>query len=265
MKLASYFLISIAFHAVVLSFPIAVFETGREQAVPVVLLVETREMPARASAGRNPAQRSEKKTEKNLSRIPPIEKAVETILEPTEPDQKEPVKEAVLQSNIFPPLMEKVIEERPPAEEAAGPDVKPAARKVISSPSAAREREKSSEQPKEPASLHAKVRFEDEKEATPAAEIVFARAGYAYNPKPHYPEEARREGWEGEVFLRVLVDPEGRPESIELSRSSGFEALDQAAVQSVKSWRFQPARYGDRRVESWVKIPIVFRLAYLKN
>lgn len=95
--------------------------------------------------------------------------------------------------------------------------------------------------------------------------MVFARANYADNPRPEYPERARREGWEGTVILRVLVDQEGRFKWIEVSRSSGFVILDGAAVETVKRWRFHPARYGDRRVESWVKVPIIFRLANLKN
>jgi periplasmic protein TonB len=84
---------------------------------------------------------------------------------------------------------------------------------------------------------------------------------YAYSPKPEYPDSARREGREGTVILSVLVDEEGRSKSLELNHSSGFEALDRAALNTVRHWRFNAARYGDQRVESWVKIPIVFRLA----
>ena len=94
---------------------------------------------------------------------------------------------------------------------------------------------------------------------------VVAQASYAYNPRPEYPEIARREGWEGTVLLRVLVDQEGKSKRIEVSRSSGFETLDQAAMKTVKGWRFHPAQNGERWVESWVRIPIVFRLADLRN
>lgn len=94
---------------------------------------------------------------------------------------------------------------------------------------------------------------------------TFAQADYAHNPKPKYPERAQREGWEGAVLLRVLVNRQGRPESIEVTHSSGFETLDRAAMDTVKDWRFHPARYGEREVESWVKIPIIFRLADTKN
>jgi protein TonB len=88
---------------------------------------------------------------------------------------------------------------------------------------------------------------------------------YAYSPKPQYPHSARKEGREGTVVLRVLVDEEGRSKSLEVNHSSGFDALDSAALSAVRNWRFNPARHGDQRVESWVKIPIVFRLADSKD
>jgi len=94
---------------------------------------------------------------------------------------------------------------------------------------------------------------------------TFFQANYAYNPKPQYPDRARREGWEGTVLLRVLVDQEGKSKWVEVSRSSGYAALDGAAVETVKRWRFHPARQGEGRVESWVMIPIVFQLSEAKN
>ena len=86
------------------------------------------------------------------------------------------------------------------------------------------------------------------------------QVSYAYSPKPEYPDRARREGKEGRVLLRVLVDEGGRSKSVEVNRSSGSEALDRAAAEGIKRWRFSPARYGNKPVESWVKIPIDFRL-----
>jgi len=88
----------------------------------------------------------------------------------------------------------------------------------------------------------------------------YTRARTSDAPKPRYPESARRDGKEGRVLLRVLVNEEGRTASVEVNRSSGAEALDQAAVEAIKRWRFSPARHGDRPVESWVRIPIDFRL-----
>ena len=79
--------------------------------------------------------------------------------------------------------------------------------------------------------------------------------------RPVYPESARREGREGSVLLRVLIDDQGRSKQVEVNHSSGSDALDRAAAEAIKRWRFHPARHGQNPVESWVRIPIEFRLA----
>ncbi len=92
------------------------------------------------------------------------------------------------------------------------------------------------------------------------------KASYAYCPKPDYPESARRKGWEGTVTLRVLVDERGKSKSLEINRSSGFPVPDQAAADNVKlRCRFNPARDGEKQIESWIRIPVVFRLADPKD
>jgi periplasmic protein TonB len=96
-------------------------------------------------------------------------------------------------------------------------------------------------------------------------ESRFVQVSYAYAPKPEYPAPARREGKEGRVLLRVLVDEQGKSKSVEIDNSSGSEALDRAAAEAIKRWRFSPARYGNKSVESWVKIPIDFRLTDAQN
>jgi protein TonB len=95
---------------------------------------------------------------------------------------------------------------------------------------------------------------------------AFVQPRYDYCPKPDYPQTASREGWEGKVTLRVLVDEEGKPKSIEVYRSSGFAILDQAAVENVKRrCRFYPARDGDKRVEQWTRIPVEFAVRNRRN
>jgi TonB family protein len=88
---------------------------------------------------------------------------------------------------------------------------------------------------------------------------------YLDTPRPGYPEIARREGREGRVLLRVLVDDQGRTKTVEINSSSGNEALDRAAAEAVKRWHFHPARYEDKAIESWLRIPIEFRLADAKS
>jgi protein TonB len=62
-------------------------------------------------------------------------------------------------------------------------------------------------------------------------------------------------------LLRVLVDQEGKAKIVEISSSSGSETLDRAAAQTIKRWRFFPARFGGKPVEHWVRFPIDFRLS----
>ena len=85
-------------------------------------------------------------------------------------------------------------------------------------------------------------------------------AAYLSNPAPPYPQAARRSGQQGTVTLRVLVLRSGLPSRVELEKSSGSKVLDVAAQDAVRGWRFAPARHGTDPVESWVLVPVVFRL-----
>jgi periplasmic protein TonB len=85
-------------------------------------------------------------------------------------------------------------------------------------------------------------------------------ADYLSNPPPPYPRLSRRLREEGEVELRVRVSPAGQPVAVELARSSGSGRLDEAALQAVRDWRFEPARRGGQAVEAWVRVPILFKL-----
>ena len=89
-----------------------------------------------------------------------------------------------------------------------------------------------------------------------------AHAEYGADPAPLYPASARRDGEQGEVTLRVLVAADGSVKRVEISQSSGFERLDDSALETVShKWRFEPARRMGVRVESWVVVPIRFRLS----
>lgn len=85
-------------------------------------------------------------------------------------------------------------------------------------------------------------------------------ADYLDNPPPVYPAISRRIGEQGKVMLRVLVNAKGTADKVELRSSSGSSRLDDAALDTVKRWRFVPARQGDQPVAAWVIIPITFSL-----
>ncbi len=91
-------------------------------------------------------------------------------------------------------------------------------------------------------------------------EVVLVRPRYNENPKPVYPPEARKKGYQGVVLLRVEVLANGRVGQVEMKRSSGHEALDRSALAAVKQWKFTPAKKGEDAIPSWVNIPVKFQL-----
>jgi protein TonB len=93
----------------------------------------------------------------------------------------------------------------------------------------------------------------------PVTQPVF-NADYLQNPAPAYPQSSRRLGEQGRVVLRVLVNPRGAADEVEVRDSSGFQRLDESARETVRRWKFVPAKRGDEAVSAWVLIPISFRL-----
>lgn len=89
----------------------------------------------------------------------------------------------------------------------------------------------------------------------------FAHVEYGRNPFPEYPSDARRRAREGTVMLRVQVESDGSVRRVQLARSSGIEALDDSAIETVRTrWRFIPAVRDGVAIASWVEVPIRFEL-----
>ncbi len=57
---------------------------------------------------------------------------------------------------------------------------------------------------------------------------------------PNYPPLSRRMGEEGKLVLRVELDETGQIDKAEVISSSGYARLDNAALETVKSWQCQP-------------------------
>lgn len=85
-------------------------------------------------------------------------------------------------------------------------------------------------------------------------------AGYLNNPAPEYPELALDRGWQGQVILRIKVQPSGKPGTVQVKKGTGYKVLDDAAVRTVKRWTFSPALQGSTPIEGWVDVPLEFRL-----
>lgn len=88
-----------------------------------------------------------------------------------------------------------------------------------------------------------------------------ARLQYASAPAPAYPRDAMSKGLEGTVVLKVLVDVDGTPISVEIERSSGHFKLDDAAKRQVlRKWKFKPAIVDGRATQVYGIIPVSFSL-----
>jgi TonB family protein len=93
--------------------------------------------------------------------------------------------------------------------------------------------------------------------APPAPETVGPRVIYA--PEPQYPEAARQTKVSGEVTLVLKVDITGQVEDVCVSRSLQPD-LDRAAVRTLLTWRFEPARKGGIAVPYTSNVTVTFRL-----
>jgi len=82
------------------------------------------------------------------------------------------------------------------------------------------------------------------------------------NLKPTYPNMSKRLNEQGSVILRVLVKSDGTVGSIEIKSSSDFPRIDQAAVDAVRNWQFNPATRNGSPIDEWYQIPISM---YLKD
>lgn len=82
-----------------------------------------------------------------------------------------------------------------------------------------------------------------------------------YKVEPNYPNECKINKQEGSVTLRVMVGEDGKTIEASVVASSGYSAMDAAALKAVYKWRFSPARNSKgQKIRCYVNFPIVFKL-----
>lgn len=94
----------------------------------------------------------------------------------------------------------------------------------------------------------------------PQASPPVASANKAVNKAPLYPMLSRRLKEQGTVYLQVLVLKSGKVGQLKLKQSSGFSRLDQSALNTVRSWTYQPALKLGQPIDFWFVQPVVFNL-----
>jgi protein TonB len=77
-------------------------------------------------------------------------------------------------------------------------------------------------------------------QAEPSIPVVTSGIEYLQAPQAIYPPISKRMGEEGRIVLQVLVNEKGLPEKIEITISSGFARLDEAAKKAMGKALFKP-------------------------
>lgn len=79
-------------------------------------------------------------------------------------------------------------------------------------------------------------------------------------PSPAYPRLSERRGEQGRVVLRVLISAEGRVAQVKVQHSSGYDRLDEAAIEAMQQARFRPYTENGIAYQALVDIPFDFVL-----
>jgi TonB family protein len=76
----------------------------------------------------------------------------------------------------------------------------------------------------------------------------------------NYPRDSFIAGEEGNVKLRLLVRDDGSVEDAQIESSSGSARLDQAAVELVRQWHYDPATRNGSRVAAKFPVVVIWKL-----
>jgi protein TonB len=90
--------------------------------------------------------------------------------------------------------------------------------------------------------------------------IPATAVSYLEPPAPVYPVASKRLHEQGEVLLRVEIGADGRARQVLVSRSSGHQRLDNAALAAVRAARFKPYTENGVPLVVWSTVPIEFEL-----
>ena len=80
-----------------------------------------------------------------------------------------------------------------------------------------------------------------------------------YQPDPEYTEAARKSKYQAVVVLSCVVTREGKVSDIAIERPAGL-GLDERAVDSVRTWKFEPGKKNGEGVPVKIQVEVEFHL-----
>jgi len=75
-----------------------------------------------------------------------------------------------------------------------------------------------------------------------------------------YPARAKAKEVEGFVTLSLLINTEGKVETVKIIESEPAGTFDNSVLRTIKTWIFEPARYKGEPVQTWANQTIRFEL-----
>ena len=76
-----------------------------------------------------------------------------------------------------------------------------------------------------------------------------------------YPDQAKKDGITGKVFVNAIINETGDVESAKVINSDEVDKLlSEAALKAVQKTKFIPAETNGKKVKSEITVPIVFAL-----
>jgi TonB family protein len=93
-----------------------------------------------------------------------------------------------------------------------------------------------------------------------AAQTATAHVDRSAQQPVFYPKTSQVNGEEGNVYVSIYVRDDGKPVRASLMKSSGYDDLDTAAIQSAMNWTYVPAMEYGENASGWTTVQVVYKL-----
>jgi protein TonB len=92
----------------------------------------------------------------------------------------------------------------------------------------------------------------------PIVDLPFSQAKLLKQVRPNYPAIAKKAGVSGVVIVEAIIAVDGKVMDVKVLRS--VPLLDQAAIDAVKQWEFEPAVQGGQAVRMRLTVTVQFNI-----
>jgi protein TonB len=75
-----------------------------------------------------------------------------------------------------------------------------------------------------------------------------------------YPFQARKRAIEGRVEIKFLIEAKGQVTHLSILKAEPEGVFDKSVLKAVRRWRFKPGMVEGKPVDTWVVLPLTFKL-----